>query len=132
MSAGLPGLGLGGLFFVISALLAPLFELPRLARGESSAAAWRQIGRQFAIALAMIAAVDLALRALLLVSGADASGALVIPIAPIGLTSGLLVTVLAAAKGAELLQRLGRRRHTVRLARPRCPNPCTCCTEGGV
>jgi len=129
MSAGLPGLGLGGLFFVISALLAPLFELPRLVRGESSAAAWRQIGRQFAMALAMIVAVDLALRALLLASGGDASGAFVIPVAPISFTAGLLVAVLMAAKGAELLVRLGRYRRAARLTRARCPQPCACCNE---
>ena len=41
MSAGLPGLGLGGLFFILSALLAPLLELGRPVRGRSSRA-WRR------------------------------------------------------------------------------------------
>ena len=127
MSVGLPGLGLGGLFFVISALLAPLFELPRVARGRSSAAAWRQIGRQFALALAMIVAVDLALRALLLVSGGDPHGLMAIPIAPIGFTSALLAAVVLAAKATQLAMRVRRHRHAVKPARPRCPQPCTCC-----
>lgn len=129
MSAGLPGLGLGGLFFVVSAVLAPIFELPRLVRGRSSAAAWRQIGRQLVLAVAMIVAVDLALRALLLASGRDASGALAIPIGPFSVTVGLLAAVLVAAKGAELCVRLARYRAAARLGRARCPQPCTCCRE---
>ncbi len=42
MSAGLPGLGLGGLFFVVSALVAPLFELVRMR-------AWHQQRRAVAV-----------------------------------------------------------------------------------
>jgi hypothetical protein len=113
VSAGLPGLGLGGLFFIISALLAPLPELWRLIRGRSSVAAWRMIGRQLGQATVMIAAIDLSLR---LVSLAISLGGLgkapaattgvVLPLATIGLTSALMVTVLCAAKLAELTVRL--------------------------
>jgi len=109
MSVGLPGLGLGGLFFILSALLAPLVELTRLLRGRSSLAAWRHVGRQFAIAVTMIAAVDLALRlvyaALELTTVAeppDASGLTVLPLVPIAITATLLATVLAGAKAAQL------------------------------
>jgi hypothetical protein len=112
MSAGLPGLGLGGLFFILSALFAPFLEIVRLARGRSSPERRRQIARQFAMALAMVAAIDLTLRALLLagaVVGAGThphSGLIALPLAPIGITTGLLLLVVAAAKGAELLSRL--------------------------
>jgi hypothetical protein len=64
VSAGLPGLGLGGLFFILLALLAPFVELIRTTRGRSSVAAWRVVGRQFALALTMVAAVELTLRVL--------------------------------------------------------------------
>jgi len=40
MTAGLPGFGLGGVFFIISALLAPFVELIMTARGRSSRARW--------------------------------------------------------------------------------------------
>ena len=110
MSAGLPGLGLGGLFFVLSALLAPFVELIRTTRGRSSIAAWRAVGRQFALALTMIAAVELTLR--LLYALADATGLAgplsdrsptVLALRPIGITLGLLACVLAAAKAMQLI-----------------------------
>lgn len=43
MIAGLPGTGLGLLFFVLSALLAPFVELWVVARGRSSRARWRAV-----------------------------------------------------------------------------------------
>jgi hypothetical protein len=110
MSAGLPGLGLGGLFFVLSALLGPFVELIRTARGRSSVAAWRAVGRQFALALTMVAAVELTLR--LLYALADAIGLVeplsdrsptVLALRPIGITLGLLVCVIAAAKAMQLI-----------------------------
>jgi hypothetical protein len=113
VSAGLPGLGLGGLFFIISALLAPLPELWRLIRGRSSVAAWRMIGRQLGQATLMIAAIDVSLRLVSLAislgglgkAPAAATG-LVLPLATVGLTSALMVTVLCAAKLVELTVRL--------------------------
>jgi hypothetical protein len=113
MSAGLPGLGLGGLFFLLSGLLAPVVELVRTIRGESSAATWRGVGRQFAISVTMIVAVDLALRVVLLLTAlAGVSdtppdpGLTTLPLAPIGLTLGLLVAVLVAAKALQLALRV--------------------------
>jgi hypothetical protein len=110
VSAGLPGLGLGGLFFVLLALLAPFVELIRTMRGRSSVAAWRAVGRQFALALTMVAAVELTLR--LLYALADATGLAaplsegsptVLALRPIGITLGLLACVLAAAKAMALI-----------------------------
>jgi hypothetical protein len=110
VSAGIPGLGLGGLFFVLLALLAPFVELIRTMRGRSSVAAWRAVGRQFALALTMVAAVELTLRSLYAL--ADATGLAgplsdrsptVVALRPIGITLGLLACVLAAAKGMQLI-----------------------------
>jgi hypothetical protein len=122
VSAGLPGLGLGGLFFVLLALLAPFVELIRTMRGRSSVAAWRAVGRQFALALTMVAAVELTLR--LLYALADATGLAaplsdgpptVLVLRPIGITLGLLACVLAAAKAMQLIA-------TIRIrARPAVP-----------
>jgi hypothetical protein len=108
MSAGLPGLGLGGLFFILSALFAPVVELRRTLRGESSVASWRRVGRQFTLAVAMIVAVDLALRLTFVALGATGlgesrdGGVTVLPLLPIGITAGLLATVLAGAKAWQL------------------------------
>ena len=117
MSAGLPGLGLGGLFFVLSALFAPVVELRRTAQGRSSAAAWRQVGRQFALAAAMVAVV-----------------APFVPLVPLGITTALLGVVLLAAKGAELGLRGLRafRAWRVRAHEDLCPQACTCCSEARV
>ena len=70
MSAGLPGLGLGGLFFIFSALLAPFPELWRTLRGRSDLGSWKTIGRQLAQALVMVASIDLTLRLTYLVLAA--------------------------------------------------------------
>lgn len=112
MSAGLPGLGLGGLFFIFSALLAPFRQLSRTFRGQSRPGEWAMVGRQFGQATLMVAAIDLALRlAYLGISAAglgntpSALSATVIPLGLIGITSGLLVGVLATAKVADVAVR---------------------------
>lgn len=117
MSAGLPGLGLGGLFFVLMALLAPFVELIRTTRGRSSVAAWRAVGRQFALALTMVAAVELTVRSLYALTDAtglagplsDRSPTL-LALRPIGITLGLLACVLAAAKAMQLIATIRTRR----------------------
>jgi hypothetical protein len=112
VSAGLPGLGLGGLFFIFSALLAPFGQLLRTFRGRSRAGDWTMVGRQFAQAALMVAAIDLALRLAYLGIAAAGLGdtpsavsATVIPLTLIGITSALLVGVLATAKVADIAVR---------------------------
>jgi hypothetical protein len=61
MTAGIPGIGLGGLFFVISALLMVILELYRTVRGRSSLAHWRFVGHQAAIAAGIVLATAAAL-----------------------------------------------------------------------
>lgn len=112
MSAGLPGLGLGGLFFIFSALLAPFIELWRTLRGRSGIAAWRGIGRQFAQAVVMIVGIDLSIRLVYLGLSAvglgeaqPAEARTVLPLTLIGITSALLVAVMGIAKLADLAVR---------------------------
>jgi hypothetical protein len=131
VSAGLPGLGLGGLFFVLLALLAPFVELVRTTRGRSSVTAWRAVGREFALALTMIAAVALTLR--LLYALADAAGLAgphsdrsptVLALGPIGIMLGLLACVLAAAKAMQLIATIRtRRRRPLPALRALCCRP---------
>jgi uncharacterized membrane protein len=54
MTGGIPGIGIGALFYVISALLLVVLELYRTIRGRSSLARWRVVGRQAAIAACII------------------------------------------------------------------------------
>lgn len=111
MSGGLPGLGLGGLFFIISALLAPLAEGVRALRGRSRPGAWRAVWRQFAIAVTMLIAIELTLQGALgfaRVAGLTESGAGLVgagALGAIGITTGLLALVLGGAKLAQLLCR---------------------------
>jgi len=55
-NAGLPGTGLGGLFYILLAFWMPVAELHRTLQGRSSRARWRQVGAQFAIACGIVAA----------------------------------------------------------------------------
>jgi hypothetical protein len=55
-NAGLPGTGLGGLFYIALAMWMPLAELYQTLRGRSSVARWRQVGMQFALACGIVAA----------------------------------------------------------------------------
>jgi hypothetical protein len=71
MFAGIPGIGVGTLFYVLTALWMPFPELIRLMRGRSSAARWRLIAVQFAFATSIISSIALAERALIWALGAD-------------------------------------------------------------
>ena len=111
MAAGLPGLGLGGLFFIVSALLAPVGELWRTVRGRSSIAAWRHVGRQFGQAVAMLAAVYLMLR--LVHRGPD----LALSLTPLALTAVLLAAVVLGAKLLGIAERARSSRAAARRSR---------------
>jgi hypothetical protein len=69
MFAGLPGIGVGTLFYVLIALCMPVFELYNVARGTSSLARWRRIGRQFFHAISIVLSIMIAERVLLYVLG---------------------------------------------------------------
>jgi hypothetical protein len=111
VSAGLPGAGLAGLFFILSAILAVPIELVRTARGRSSRQAWLGVGRHVGLAVAMIMALEFAFAAVSAIT-AELSGKRVVPPVlphvPVLLTLAVLVTVLATTKALELAL---RRRH---------------------
>jgi hypothetical protein len=72
MSVGIPGIGIGALFYVISALLMVVLELYRTIRGRSSLARWRVVGHQAAIAVCIILLTVVALWSLHLIVPASA------------------------------------------------------------
>jgi hypothetical protein len=125
VSAGLPGAGLAGVFFVASALLAVPLELVRTTRGATSRAAWMRVLRNAAIALAMIAALQLFFMSVSAIVRELSGGSplpAALPVAPVLTTLGILILVLLAAKAlALLLRRRGSRpgRATSVLSRPR-------------
>lgn len=57
MNVGLPGTGLGGLFYLLLGLLMPLHELWRTAHRRSSPARWMAAAVQSSTAVAILAAL---------------------------------------------------------------------------
>jgi hypothetical protein len=123
MSAGLPGVGLSGLFFVASALLMLPLEIVRTIRGRSSLERWAAVLRHLAIAATMITVLGLAYVALQLVleqlsgsSGADhgqhsgPGGVEILPMTPLLITLGVVLLFVCTGKLAQLLSRAPARR----------------------
>jgi hypothetical protein len=69
MFAGLPGIGVGTLFYILIALCMPVVELVNVARGTSSLARWRRIVRQFLHAISIVISIMIAERVLLFILG---------------------------------------------------------------
>src|SRR4051794_10095320 len=105
MNVGLPGTGIGGMFFVISALLTLPIELARFCAGRSSTARLKLALRHAAIAVAMIGVLTLSFwglrAAVAAVRGQTHAGGTalthVLPIAPMLLTVTVLAAILLAA-----------------------------------
>lgn len=56
MTAGLPGVGIGGIFYLVCALFMPLIEIVNTLRGRSSLKRWRMVGQQFGILCGIVGA----------------------------------------------------------------------------
>jgi len=69
MFAGLPGIGVGTLFYVLMAVWMPFREMPRVFAGKSSLAQWQLITRQLFYATGIVATVMFAERMLLWILG---------------------------------------------------------------
>jgi hypothetical protein len=54
---GLPGAGIGGLFYLLVALFSPVWESVRLLRGDAAPRQWRVVLRLFALALSIMVAM---------------------------------------------------------------------------
>lgn len=64
MNVGLPGTGIGGLFYVLTAFLMPLIELGRTLRGRSSLQRWQRVATQTGLAVGILAGLWLTARVL--------------------------------------------------------------------
>jgi hypothetical protein len=69
MFAGLPGIGIGTLFYVVIALCMPVVEVVKVVQGTSSVARWRLIGRQVLHALGIVLSIMIAERLLMYLLG---------------------------------------------------------------
>jgi hypothetical protein len=56
MTAGLPGVGIGGIFYLLCALFMPLTEIINTLRGRSSVKRWRMVAQQFGILCGIVGA----------------------------------------------------------------------------
>ena len=104
MFAGLPGIGVGTLFYILMAFWMPLRELPRLVQGKSSLSAWALILRQLFHAAGIFVTVMIAERVVLSLLDRDNAH----PVSPSQLIYGELSTraggsLLAAPITASLL-----------------------------
>lgn len=54
MTAGLPGTGIGGVFYLLSALFMPIIEIILTLRGKSSVARWLMVLRQLSMAACIL------------------------------------------------------------------------------
>lgn len=124
MAAGLPGVGLSGAFFIVSAIVAVPLELVRTVRGHSTVARWVEVLRHSGLAIVMLASLELFYAALRLalaqplhrlpqlthgvVVGGHAASRVqlkTMPVLPVLATLGLVACVIGLAKGAELISR---------------------------
>ena len=74
MFAGLPGIGVGTLFYILTALWMPVRELGFLVTGRSSFARWRLVGTQVVYACSVILSILIADRVLMWVMGGMTPG----------------------------------------------------------
>ena len=118
MNPGLPGTGIGGLFYICSALVMPLCEVRRRLRGDETGRGYL-VAKQFAIAVGVVASMTgmfWSLDALLMLGTVAAHVASLeatrwsIPLRVSALlaTSCVLLGVLGSVQIARLILRLRR------------------------
>ena len=113
MFAGLPGIGVGTLFYVLMAVWMPFYEIPRVFAGKSSLARWQLIARQLFYAAGIVSTVVFAERMLLWMLGQSK----VAPLSP------------AAFSTASLARAPAIRCWPRRSPRRCCYSPLCCCSS---
>ncbi len=122
MNPGLPGAGIGGLFYILSALWMPICELWRGRQGQAQGR-WPLVAKQFGIAVGIIVAMSgvfWALDTVLMLQqvAAHAAGQMhamwILRASALAVTSGVLATVLGTANVVRLCLRLSTVRHAAR------------------
>jgi len=129
MTPGVPGAGIGGLFYLASTLLLPFRSLARRLRGQPDSLTARQAVHSLAIATGVIAGLWATGWVLALLvpndflrsAGTAASGSVrartVLPVATFAVAVGTLLTVLIAVEIARYAQARHRTMGTLRRER---------------
>jgi hypothetical protein len=122
MNPGLPGTGIGGLFYILVALCMPVCEVVRRLQGDATRGPL--VAKQFAIALGVVAAmtsVFWGLDALVMLDRVAAHAAASahhagwsLRVSALMVTSGVLATVLSSVEFVRLCLRLSAVRHAAR------------------
>ena len=119
MTVGVPGVGFGGIFYLIGALFMPVREVAKTARGESNVDRWVVVATQWSLAAGILVALwgtgwvlgHVLTPALLARTGA-AGGRLaaaphnVLKVSVFAMSLGMLVILIAAVRIAHLVLRL--------------------------
>ena len=122
MNPGMPGTGIGGLFYILSALWMPICEMRRRWKGDA-ARPWPLVARQFTIAVGVVAAMtgvfwalDTAFMLDQVVGHAAGKEHAMwsLRVSALTVTSGVLATVLSAMHVVRLCLRLPTVRPAVR------------------
>ncbi len=113
MNVGLPGTGIGGLFYLVTALLMPVFEMLQTLRGRSNLKRWRVVLAQSGLAASIIGGLWLTSRCLhrmvpmmpqRAISSASTHADKVLGVTPTALTIWMLVALLASVEMLRVLQ----------------------------
>ena len=112
MNAGLPGIGISGVFYIVSALLMPFTEAVRALRGKSRRRPWRAVFTHWVIAASMVAAMYGTGRILTLVlratghrvAASDLWSSVIVALMPFVIVLGAvqLVTVLRGRRSSPI------------------------------
>src|SRR5262245_38892636 len=116
MTVGIPGVGFGGIFYLIGALLMPVREVVRTARGESNAERWAKVATQWSLAAGSLVALWATGRVLghVLTSALARTGAgvgrlaaphNVLKVSVFALSLGMLAILILAVRIAHLVLR---------------------------
>ena len=118
MTVGVPGVGFGGIFYLIGALFMPVREVARTARGESNVERWIVVATQWSLAAGILVALwgtgwllgHVLSPALLARTGAAAGqGAVphnVLKVSVFAVSLGMLAILIAAVRITHLVLRL--------------------------
>jgi len=119
MTVGVPGVGFGGIFYLIGALFMPVREVVRTARGESNAERWAIVATQWSLAAGILVALwgtgwvlgHALTPALLAKTGAAVGRAAAEPhnllkVSVFAVSLGMLVILIAAVRVAHFVLRL--------------------------
>lgn len=117
MTVGIPGVGFGGIFYLIGALFMPVREVVRTARGESNVERWIVVATQWSLAAGILVALwgtgwvlghvlPAAVIATTAARGRPAAASYnVLKVSALAASLGMLATLIVAVRIAHLVLR---------------------------